>query len=951
MKVSLILAALVTALLWSPLALAQQTSITGTVTDAQGSVLPNATIHLNELGGGASLTSKSNAAGIYVFPSVEAADYVVLAEFTGFATVKKQVSPLVGQVVTVDFSLPVAATASTVEVTGEAIAISTTTSEVAGNIDPIQMKEVPLDGRNWLELALLIPGVVKNDVDGLDPVAGDNGGGFQTNIDGQQVTQDLTGAGTGQPRFSRDAIAQYQIITNRFDATQGRSLNAQINAQSKSGTNSFHGVAFAYFRDSALIAKDFVTHTNLPYSDQQYGGTFGGPVLKNKLWFFGSYEGERTPQTYVMAPLDFGGETFTQGTTITYKQMLERLDYQASDSSRYFFRVTGYTQDNPYAGLGGSTLPSRAYSSANKAFSSALGWNKTLSPAKVNEVRLGFAYFNYSNVPLYPSPQLAFGGGPTIGAPYNYPGLRFQNTWSARDDFFWSKGKHSIKLGGEYLNDWSHGIFEQNFSGTVALTLTGTPVDPGTTNHDISSFFPSATDPTTWNYAGLSPFATSYTLGLGGDSLSIYRSSIALWLQDDWRLLPKLTLNLGVRYDLDLGMEGSSITLKSGLLTPHTNEYFNIAPRFGLAYDLFGSHKTVIRGGAGIFFADNEANPYYDQQIFNGQVSVQDSVSSSTGINLLAPFGNVSQATLLSGNLPQSPQLVDPGAITPWAAQGSIGVAQRIGSKWTITADYAKYRIHRQWIRFDQNQTYNPATGYEVTTAKGNAPLFINSNFTNILRFTTPPGASQLNDELLVDIHRAFSNGFTIASAYTLARGKSDTGGAFYVPDNQFNIQDGWGPVSGDQRSTFNVNGLYRMRYGFELGGLFRLGSGVASGASAGTNPFGNGGSDRLFLATTKTYNNPANNYPSSAAGYDLVKYDSFTGRPVYRVDGRLQKTFSVKERYKLIPIIEVFNVLNHPNYGGYNTTVTNSTYGTPTQSTSQSYTPRCIQFAGRFEF
>jgi len=126
----------------------------------------------------------------------------------------------------------------------------------------------------------------------------------------------------------------------------------------KSGSNSLHGVGFAYFRNSSLIAKDFVTKTNLPYSDQQYGGTLGGPILKNKLWFFGSYEGERTPETYVMAPIDFGGETFTQGSTVTIKQMLERVDYQASDSSRYFFRVTGYTQGDPYAGLSGSSLPS-----------------------------------------------------------------------------------------------------------------------------------------------------------------------------------------------------------------------------------------------------------------------------------------------------------------------------------------------------------------------------------------------------------------------------------------------------------------------------------------------------------------------------------------------------------------------------------------------------------------
>jgi hypothetical protein len=155
-----------------------------------------------------------------------------------------------------------------------------------------------------------------------------------------------------------------------------------------------------------------------------------------------------------------------------------------------------------------------------------------------------------------------------------------------------------------------------------------------------------------------------------------------------------------------------------------------------------------------------------------------------------------------------------------------------------------------------------------------------------------------------------------------------------------------------NQRHTFNVNGLWKLKYGLQLGGLYRFGSGAAQAVTAGSNPFFNGTtSNRTYLSTTKVYNNPSSNYLSSAAGYSIVGRDSFYGRPVHRVDGRLQETFTIADRYRIIPLVEFFNILNHPNYGAYNTQITSASYGAPQQSTSQSYAPRTIQFAARFEF
>ena len=921
----------------------QQTGLNGVVMDHQGGVLPGASIHLEVAGGGQSLTTVTNAQGHYSFPSILAGDYVVRAESQGFAIQEKRVSVLVGNIIPVDFSLPVASATSSVEVSTDPQLVSTTTSEIAGNIDPVQMEQVPLNGRNWLELSLLIPGIVKNDVAGNNPIAGADGGTFQINVDGQQVTQNMASSSFGQPHYSRDALSQFQIITNRFDATQGRSLQAQVNAQTKAGNNTLHGSAYAYFRNNALNAADFATKTVLPYSDQQYGGTLGGPIFRDKLWYFGSYEGERNPQTYVSTPPFFGGQVFTQSSTTTTKSMTERLDYQQSNKDHYSFRVAGYNSDNPTSGLGGSVHPSRQIAAVSDNLSAVADWTRTLSANAVNDLRLGFAYFGFSNTPLVHSQEYRF-GGVTIGQPYNDPGRQGQDVWSARDDLFFTAGKHSIKVGADYLNYYADGQFHQNFPGTV----TAVKSTPG----NLSSLFPNATDPSTWNLSAIGSYASQYVQGFGQSGISIYRSEVGLWAQDDWKVLTRLTLNLGVRYDVDLGMTDDGPILKSGLPTPQSGDYNNIAPRFGFAYDVFGSHKTVVRGGLGIYYADLEANPYYDQELFNGQASIQASVQAGSGtINLAQPFGNVTPAQILSGavTFPQAVQLVQPGVVTPWSAQGSIGIAQQLGH-WSITADYLKFRTHDIGVRIDQNQVINPVTGYSLTS--GSSVFDSNTAFTSILRFQTPKYTAAYSNELQIAVRRDYSNGISATAAYTLASQRSDSEGLFFVPDNQFNIKDGWAPIAGDQRSTFNSSVTYQLKYGFQVGALFRAASGAAQAITAGSSPFFNGTtSNRTYLATKTVYDNPAWNHPSIAPGYDTVDRNAFYGRAIYRLDLHLQKTFTIHEKYKVSLVGEGFNILNHPNYGSYTTDITSSAFGVPAQNTSLSYAPREFQLASRLDF
>src|SRR5882672_907769 len=237
-------------------AFAQDASLVGTITDETKAVLPGVTVTATNLETG-------TVVGGIVVPSVEL---------------------LVGQNAAVPFMLRVATVGEELTVTGEAPLVDVSSSQVTGNVDRRQMEQLPLQGRNWMELSMMVKGITANSVGNQPGVSNDDF--FQLNLDGQQITQKLAGSGFGQPAFSRDAISEFQIITSQFDITQGRSAGIQVQAISKSGTNTNAGSFYGFFRDDKLNTADKVAKTVLPYSDQQIGGTLGGPGVLDKLHYF-----------------------------------------------------------------------------------------------------------------------------------------------------------------------------------------------------------------------------------------------------------------------------------------------------------------------------------------------------------------------------------------------------------------------------------------------------------------------------------------------------------------------------------------------------------------------------------------------------------------------------------------------------------------------------------------
>ena len=337
-------------------AFAQQATIAGTVTDTSGGVLPGVTITVVHEETGNTFEAVTDGQGQFRIPVRVGANRLT-ASLAGFQTsTRTGLQLLLNQTLSVTLQLGPATLAETVTVTGEAPLVDTKGSTVGANIDPRQVQDLPINGRNWMDLTLLAPGARRNEGGGL---VQNRQGYTQTNVDGQQITTNYHSTpDSEQAQISRDAIAEFQVVANRFDATQGRSSGMVVNAITKSGTNALTGTFGGYFRNDSLNAKDFILQRVLPYSNQQLSTTVGGPIVRDRLHFFVSYEFEHEPRTFnansVYAFLN-------RDVTYPKKQhtATERIDWQISPQMRLIARASEFHTDfysggSPTSPIGGT---------------------------------------------------------------------------------------------------------------------------------------------------------------------------------------------------------------------------------------------------------------------------------------------------------------------------------------------------------------------------------------------------------------------------------------------------------------------------------------------------------------------------------------------------------------------------------------------------------------------
>jgi hypothetical protein len=953
---------------------AQDATLSGAVTDTTGGVLPGVTVTALLEASGNTFVAVSDERGAYRLP-VRIGVYRITAELAGFATVAKTMEVLVGQQAIMNFQMAPSGVQESVTVSGEAPLIQRTSSTLGGNIDSRQMQALPVNGRNFMDLAMLAPGNRTNAVTENAPVTPSskfNEGTFQLNIDGQQVTNLLTGAGGfGEPRYSRDAIAEFVFVANRFDATQGRSLGVQLNAITKSGTNLFAGTFGGYFRNSAWPgnAADFIQHRVLTYSNQQLSTTFGGPIVKDKIHFFANYEYEREPQTYTYSSI-YPQFNIDQGGIHREKPMGLRLDFQFSSNTHLSFRGNLWSNLLPY--------DPRYTGGANKHPSGALTTNyhmkqlftdltHVVSNRAVNDLKLGYAGFSWYTNPVV---RLANGQGPVsilFGSGYNI-GLNYtlspqtlnQSTPSVRDDFSYSftkGGRHDVRVGGEFLGNFWDISWLSNYGGGQIIA------SGGAVPANLQSLFPVWNDPSTWNLAALSPITVSYSQAVGNPTFRNPWHIYAGWWQDDWAVNNRLTLNLGVRYDLMLGefAERSAVNIQPffTLGSRHAQKDM-LAPRLGAVYTL--NDRTALRGGFGKFFTQppnsfnhfilpenqqvfytvfNDGRPDFAANPFNGPApTYEQAIANVCDIN---PTPNCFHRNLGMWTLPS--------AQTPYSYQTTFGLQRQFGNLGA-TVDYVYTASRHDPYQQNINLSYNPATGanYPFTDIStrpypgwGTVQPWYTEGYSNYHALQTA-------------VTKRFSQRWQASGTYTLSRYKDGTpqptdlfkngcqyptsraAGGGFVCDVPVTVATDLGGSHGlglgDQRQRASANGVWEVGRGVEVSGVYFYGSGVRQVTTWGTDlrSTGNTGENRLRPDGT------------------IVPRNNLVGLPIHRVDLRLLRQFKFGGT-KLDGIVEMFNVFNHANYGAYVTNEIAKNYGAPSAVQNIAYNPRQIQLGLHVSF
>lgn len=980
---------LLTAMVLSASAFAQAeaggAALSGTVLDPTGATVANAKVSVVNNETNLSRTTQSNDAGLYSFTQLPVGTYELSVEAPGFKSAKRTgISLRVGAVAALDVSLEVGATQETVSVNADVPVVETTRSQTSTAVTEEQIRDLPVNGRNFLDFTLLTPGVTRDPTRGGDlSFGGQRGTSNSLLVDGADAnnvffgqTSGRTGTGRNPYSFSEEAVQEFQVNTNGYAAEIGRAGGGVINVITKSGANQFHGTAFEFYRDKGLNANSWENkragRVKSPYHFNQYGGNLSGPVVKNKVFFFFNYDGQRntTPNAVFLPVLPLAGDTaglqavsdlskslapYTNG--LNNDVYLAKVDFNLTANQRLSIRYNAdrfvgqnFENAGPQSAAehtGNSKVTTDTVFGShtwvigsNSVVESRLSWTRDNEPGEANSTA--------------PEAVIRERGTTVLSLGRNSFSPRFTNAKTSQwtESLARTMGRHSFKIGYDMNIQRIGNFFPGNFSGSYTFNSYA-------------------------DFTNKKPF--SFTQAFAGDNTTgpltqPNAGEYALFLQDSWRAADRLTLNYGIRYDFyslaqpsvknpdsqltALGIDTSRIPLDKN----------NIAPRFGMAYKVNSAGTTVIRGGYGIFYGRTPS-------ILTGTAFSQNGIQVQT-YTLNAGFPAYPAVLTAAPALSRRPDIYafDPNYVQPLTHQWSFNIEQQLGRDIALTLGYLGVRGEHLTRTRDINLF--PPVATQGTLADGSAVTFLRypgtgpglrplNNFGRVSLFDS--GADSIYHGGFIQVTKRFAHHYQLQSSYTLAKVidsdpdfTSVVVGADDAKNAQFttlpNLERGRG--NADIRHRFIFSGIWSIDYGkgmqnraarmllsgYELSSIAQAQSGRPYRITVGGDPNNDG--------------NTATDRPP------YVGRNTLNGPNFVNVDVRFTRDINFYERVRLRLIAEAFNVANHPNFTALNTALysynattrvfANATgFGLPTSTAGVGNAPtqRIFQLAAKFTF